>query len=107
MSEKNEREPKSKLGVGDILKTVVSTGVTAASLGEEVVKGVVENVKAVKGELLTQAKDELQGWLEKVNLSQEIDRVLSEYDLDVQAKVSFKKKTDATKTSASSETKGK
>lgn len=85
---------KNKLG--DILKTVVSTGVTAASMGEEAVKGIMENAKQAKSEFMTQAKGELKNWLDKIDLSKEIDRVLEDYDLEVSAKVSFKKKKPKT-----------
>ncbi len=86
----SEKDNKAKLG--DILKTVVSTGVTAATLGEEAVKGIVENAKSAKTEILGQLKSEVKVWLDKVDLSKEIDRVLEDYDLEVSAKVSFKKK---------------
>ncbi len=86
MSEKN------KMNVGDILKTAVSAGVSAANLGEEAVKGLLENAKNVKGEVVTQIKAEIKGWLDKVDLSREIDRVLKDYDMEVNAKISFKKK---------------
>lgn len=88
MSEKHDGKGK----LGDILKTVVSTGVTAASLGEEAVKGIVENAKSAKSEFMGQVKTELKGWLDKIDLSKEIDRVLKDYDLEVSAKISFKKK---------------
>ena len=93
MSEKNDGKAK----LGEILKTVVSTGVTAASMGEEAVKGIVENAKSAKSEFLGQVKGELKGWLDKIDLSKEIDRVLKDYDMEVSAKISFKKKnrTDA------------
>ncbi len=88
MSEKHDGKGK----LGDILKTVVSTGVTAASLGEEAVKGIVENAKSAKSEFMGQVKTELKGWLDKIDLSKEIDRVLKDYDMEVSAKISFKKK---------------
>ncbi len=88
MSEKHVGKGK----LGDILKTVVSTGVTAASLGEEAVKGIVENAKSAKSEFMGQVKTELKGWLDKIDLSKEIDRVLKDYDMEVSAKISFKKK---------------
>ena len=78
--------------MSDILKGAVSAGVSAASLGEEAVKGLLENAKNVKSEVVTQIKAELKGWLEKVDVSREIDRVLEDYDLEVNAKISFKKK---------------
>ncbi len=88
MTEKNDGKAK----LGDIFKTVVSTGVTAAGMGEEAVKSIMENAKSAKTEFLGQVKTELKSWLDKVDLSKEIDRVLKDYDMEVSAKVSFKKK---------------
>jgi hypothetical protein len=88
----SDKEKENKGTLGDIFRTVVSTGVTAASMGEEAVKGLLENAKNVKGEVVTQIKAELKGWLDKVDLSKEIDRVLKDYDMEVNAKISFKKK---------------
>jgi hypothetical protein len=88
MSEKNDGKAK----LGDLLKTVVSTGVSAASMGEEAVKGIMENAKSAKSEFMGQLKSEVKGWLDKVDLSKEIDRVLKDYDLEVNAKITFKKK---------------
>jgi hypothetical protein len=94
-------EKEKKIGVGDILKTAVSAGVSAASLGEEAVKGLLENAKVVKGEVVGQLKSELKGWLDKVDLSKEIDRVLKDYDLEVKAKISFTKKKNTDESSES------
>jgi hypothetical protein len=89
---------KGKLG--DILKTVVSTGAAAASMGGEAMKGLVEDAKTAKSEIMTSVKTEVKNFLERINIRNEIDRVLEDYDLDVQAKVSFKRKKPKTKTDA-------
>jgi hypothetical protein len=89
---------KGKLG--DILKTVVSTGAAAASMGGEAMKGLVEDAKTAKSELMTSVKAEVKHFLERINIRNEIDRVLEDYDLEVQAKVSFKRKKPKTKTDA-------
>ena len=86
----SEKDGKAKLG--EMLKTAVSAGVSAASIGEEAVKGLLENAKSVKTDLVAQVKSEIKVWLDKVDLSREIDRVIKEYDIEVNAKIKFKKK---------------
>ncbi len=85
-----EKEGKGKLG--DILKTVVSTGAAAASMGGETMKGLIEDARAAKSELVASAKAEVKGWLDRIDVRKEIDRVLADYDVEVNAKISFKKK---------------
>lgn len=97
MSEKSDKSEKNVLG--DILKTVVSTGAVAASLGGEAVKGLVEDAKTAKSDILSSLKNEVKNFLEKIDVRNEIDRVLEDYDLEVQAKVSFKRKKPKTKSS--------
>lgn len=96
MSEK-EKDGKNKLG--DILRGVVTTGAVAASLGGEAMKGFVEDAKSAKTDILASLKNEVKHYLEKIDVRKEIDRVLEDYDMEVQAKVSFKKKNSKTKTS--------
>ncbi len=81
------QDGKGKLG--DILKSVVSTGAAAAAVGGEAMKGLVEDAKVAKGEIMSSVKNEIKNFLDVRN---EIDRVLEDYDLEVQAKVSFKRK---------------
>lgn len=88
MTEKNDGKNK----LGDILKTVVTTGAAAASIGGEAVKGLVEDAKTAKSELLVSLKGEVKNFLERIDIRNEIDRVLDDYDMEVQAKISFKKK---------------
>lgn len=98
MSEKHEKNDHKGV-LGDIFKTVVSTGVAAASVGGEAVKGFVEDAKSAKTELMASAKNEIHNFLEKIDLRREIDRVLEEYDIEVHSKVSFKRKRPKGKTS--------
>ena len=88
MSEKSDK----KSNFGDILKTVVSTGAAAASMGGEAMKGLVEDAKSAKSDIVDSLKHEVKKFLEKIDVRNEIDRVLEDYDLEVQAKVSFKRK---------------
>ena len=102
--DENEKEKDSKLG--DLLKKVVSTGVSAAFMTEEGVRNVLkdlplpkdimgpllENAKNTKTELIASAKNELKSYLNKIDLSKEIDKIIEKYDFEVKATISLKKK---------------
>ncbi|GEM_PF-5007094 len=79
-------------GLGDLLKKVVSAN-TLENLG-----GLLETAKNTKSDLVTLAKSEFKTYLEKINISKEIDRILDNYDIEVKGTLSFKKKKSATKT---------
>ncbi len=97
-------EPKDKLG--DLLKKVVTTGVNAAftteesirailkdpSVSKEVISGLIDTAKNTKTEFVSSLKSEIKTYLDKIDLSKEIDRVIDNYDIEVNSKVSFKKK---------------
>jgi polyhydroxyalkanoate synthesis regulator phasin len=103
-----EKEPKDK--IGDLLKKVVTTGVNAAFMTEESVRAVlkdlpitkemlgslIENAKNTKTEFIGSVKNELKSYLDKIDLSREIDRVVENYDIELNAKISFKKKDKKT-----------
>ena len=92
--------------IGDILKKVVSTGIGAFFLTEEALKSalnekslpkdimqnLLQNAKGIRDEVFKQVKTEMQGYLNKVDLTKEIGKILENYDLDVQAKVKFTKR---------------
>jgi hypothetical protein len=94
------------LKIGDILKKVVNTSVNAAFMTEDAVKGIIgelplpkdivngllQNAKASKEEFVSSIKNEFRSYLDKVDLSKEIDRVLDNYDIEVNAKVKFNRK---------------
>lgn len=99
-------DEKDSKGLSDILKKVVSTGISAAFMTEDAVKGIlqdlplpkdaiqglVQNAKNTKDEFVGSVKNELKHYLNKIDLSREIDRVLEDYDLEINAKIKFKKK---------------
>jgi hypothetical protein len=103
-------ESKDKLG--DLFKKVLTTGVNAAfmteesirallkdpSLSKEMIGSLLENAKNTKTEFLGSIKNELKTYLDKIDVSKEIDRVIENYDVEVNAKVSFKKKKKAKST---------
>jgi hypothetical protein len=92
--------------IGDLLKKVLTTGVTAAFMTEEsvrallkdvplpkdIVGGLVENAKNTKTEFVSSVKNELKTYLDKIDLSREIDKIVEKYDFEIKATISLKKK---------------
>ena len=99
-------EDKDKKNITDIFKKVVNTGISAAFMTEDTVKnliqdlplpkemaqGLLANAKQTKEEFVGSVKNELKTYLDKIDLSKEIDRVLEKYDVEVNAKIKFNKK---------------
>jgi hypothetical protein len=99
-------EEKEKKHITDIFKKVVSTGISAAFMTEDAVKnliqdlplpkemaqGLLQNAKQTKEEFVGSVKNELKSYLNKIDLTKEIDRVLDNYDLDIKANIKFNKK---------------
>jgi len=104
-----EKEKDGKLG--DLLKKVLTTGVTAAFMTEEsvrlllkdvplpkdMVSSLVENAKHTKTEFVSSVKGELKNYLNKIDLSKEIDKIVEKYDFQINATISLKKKKKSTK----------
>ncbi len=96
--------------LSDILKKVVNTGVTAAFMTEdalrgvlsemplpkELIQGLLQNAKSTRDDFIGGVKNELRNYLDKIVISKEVDRILENYDFEINAKVKFKKK-NATK----------
>jgi hypothetical protein len=92
--------------ISDLLKKVLTTGVTAAFMTEEsvrallkdvplpkdIVGGLVENAKNTKTEFVSSVKNELKTYLDKIDLSREIDKIVEKYDFEIKATISLKKK---------------
>lgn len=92
-----------------ILKKVLTTGVTAAFMTEEsvrallkdvplpkdIVGGLVENAKNTKTEFVAGVKNELKTYLDKIDITKEIDKIVEKYDFEVKATISLKKKKKA------------
>lgn len=95
--------------IGDILKKVLTTGVTAAFMTEETIRaalkdlplpkeivgGLVENAKTTKSEFVAGVKNELKSYLDKIDLSKEVDKIVEKYDFEIKATISLKKKKKA------------
>ncbi len=100
----DNRDKDGKLG--DLLKKVLTTGVTAAFMTEESVRALlkdvplpkdmvgslVENAKNTKTEFVASVKNELKSYLDKIDLTKEIDKLVEKYDFEVKATISLKKK---------------
>jgi hypothetical protein len=105
MTEEREKDGK----VEGLLKKVLSTGVTAAFMTEEsvrsllkdvplpkdIVGSLVENAKNTKTEFISGVKNELKSYLDGIDLSKEIDKILDKYDFEVKATISLKRKKKA------------
>src|SRR5690349_4064972 len=99
-----DRDSDGKLG--DLFKKVLTTGVTAAFMTEEAIREVlkdvpvpkdmvgslVENAKNTKTEFVASVKSELKSYLEKIDLSKELDKLVDKYDFQVNATISLKRK---------------
>lgn len=95
----------------DLFKKVLSTGVSAAFLTEDAIKnlvnelpipkesinGLLQNAKGLRDDFVVGVKKEFKSYLDQVDLSKEIDRILDNYDIEVNAKLSFKKKANSKK----------
>ncbi len=107
-------EQKDDKRLSDIFKKVVNTGISAAFMTEDAVKGIIQelpipkevvngllqNAKNSKEEFIASVKSELKHYLGQIDVSQEIDRILKNYDIEVNAKFSFKPKEQKTKKTA-------
>jgi hypothetical protein len=99
-----ERDRDGK--IGDLLKKVLTTGVTAAFMTEEGVRAVlkdlplpkdmvgslVDNAKNTKTEFVASVKNELKNYLDKIDISKEFDKIAEKYDFEIKATISLKKK---------------
>jgi hypothetical protein len=100
----DNREKDGKLE--GILKKVLTTGVTAAFMTEEsvrtllkdvplpkdIVGGLLENARHTKTEFVAGVKNELKTYLNKIDLSKEIDKIVEKYDFEVKATIGLKRK---------------
>jgi hypothetical protein len=112
MSEKNE--DKEHKNLSDIFKKVLNTGISAAFMTEDAVKnilqdlplpkemvnGLLQNAKQTKTEFITSVKTELKDYLSKIDLSKEVDRIIEQYDIEVNAKIKLTPKNKTPKSSS-------
>lgn len=99
-------EDKESLKISDIVKKVVGTSIGAAFLTEDaiknvlsdlplpkdVVKGLINQAKDSKKDFIDNIKNEFKLYLDKVDPTKEIDKVLDKYDIEIKANLSFKRR---------------
>lgn len=102
MSTKKDKDS----GLGDVIKKVVSIGVGAAFMTEDTVKnllndlplpkdivnGLVGNAKTAKEDFTNSVREEIGQYLSKVDPKRLMEEIIQDYDIEVNAKFSFKKK---------------
>jgi polyhydroxyalkanoate synthesis regulator phasin len=101
---------KKDSSIGEIIKKVVSVGVGAAFMTEESVKkilediplpkdiisGLVQNAKGAKVEFTNSIREEFRNYLSKLDITKVATDILDKYDVEVEAKFKFKKKSEST-----------
>lgn len=104
MSTKKDKDS----GLGDVIKKVVSIGVGAAFMTEDTVKnllndlplpkdivnGLVQNAKSAKEDFAQSVREEISQHMSKVDPKKLMEDIIQDYDIEVNAKFSFKKKSD-------------
>ncbi|MAX66135.1 MAG: hypothetical protein QF441_10770 [Bacteriovoracaceae bacterium] len=95
---KDEKDPKN---LSDIFKKVMNTGINAAFMTEdtvkniiqdlpipkEIVNGLLQNARNSKDEFIKSVKTELRERLNKIDVSKEVDRIIENYDFEINAKI--------------------
>tara|TARA_B100000925_G_scaffold24455_1_gene16588 strand:+ start:2396 stop:2776 length:381 start_codon:yes stop_codon:yes gene_type:complete len=102
----NGRKKDKESGIADVIKKVVSIGVGAAFMTEDAVKnilgdlplpkdivsGLVQNAKGAKKEFSDGVRKEFREYLTKLDLTKLVSNALENYDFNIQATVTLKKK---------------
>ena len=92
--------------LADILKKVVSIGIGAAFLTEDALKnllkdvpvskdiisGILQNAKNAKNDFTQGLRDEFKKYLSHIEIEKIVGFLMENYDMEVTAKFSFKKK---------------
>lgn len=106
IDKKDSDDKDDKKILSSVFKKVLSTGITAAFMTEDAVKniisdlplpkdianGLLQNAKSSKDEFISGVKNELKGYLDKIDLSKEIDKIIEKYDIEINAKINLNKK---------------
>lgn len=96
-------------GIGDIIKRIVSVGVGSAfmtddsvknllhdlPLPKDIVNGLLQNARQAKTDFLETVREEVKSQVGRVDPSRLVDDLVERYDIEVSAKVSFKRKENA------------
>lgn len=107
MSKDNDKDG----AISEVIKRVVSIGIGAAFMTEDTVKniisdlplpkqiitGLLQNAKNSKEEFLANVREELKGQFSKMDPTKLVSEILENYDIEVNAKLNFKKKNESDK----------
>ena len=105
MANKSRKDEKD-VGIGDVIKKVVSIGVGAAFMTEDAVKnilsdlplpkeiisGLIKNAKGAKEDFAQSLREEVRGYLSRVDPSTLVEDVINRYDFEINATIKLKKK---------------
>jgi polyhydroxyalkanoate synthesis regulator phasin len=106
MSDQEENTEEEREGIRDIIKRIVSVGVGAAFMTDESVKkllhdlplpkdivnGLLQNARQGKTDFLETVRQEIKNQVGRVDAAKLVDDLVERYDIEVNAKVSFKRK---------------
>lgn len=110
MSKKDGNPQEEREGIGDIIKRIVSVGVGSAFMTDESVKnllhdlplpkdiinGLLQNARQAKADFLETLREEIKNQVGRVDPSKLVDDLVERYDIEVSAKLSFKRKQNTT-----------
>jgi polyhydroxyalkanoate synthesis regulator phasin len=105
----NNKDDKREAPWSEAIKKVVSIGVGAAFMTEEAVKtalndlplpkdvvtGLIQNAKSAKEDFTNSMRQELKNKLDKVDPQKIVEELVENYDVDVKATFSFRKKEES------------
>ncbi len=105
--EKEKEKKQKEWFFADTIKRVISVGVGAAFLTEDSIKnllgdvplpkdilnGLLQNAKTAKSDFISSVQKELREHLKMADLRQVFLEALEDYEVEVQAKFSFRKKS--------------
>lgn len=106
MSEEDDNNDNENPRLSDILKKVASIGIGAAFMTEDAIRGAIkdiplpkdiidgllDNARKQKSEVISTVKGEFKNYLNKVDPTREIDKILDKYEIRVDAKLTFHRK---------------
>ena len=72
----------------DAVKGIISD----LPLPKDMVNGLLQNAKETKEEFVNSIKNELKTYLNKIDISKEVEKIVEKYDFEIKASVSLKRK---------------
>jgi hypothetical protein len=106
MGHDDKKNDNSDSKISETIKKIVSTGIGAAFMTEEsirsilsdiqlpkdIIAGLVQNANSAKEDFLKSVREEVKNQIIKVDPKHLIDELVKDYDIEVNAKISFTKK---------------